>query len=68
MLNEERDEWNENKLYPISQDELIEKQLKEDYDYFCSFFDDEIERYFEAKRIIEQLHEDYDWEFDETLL
>ena len=46
-------------------DQLIDKKLESDYDYFKSHFEDLFYEYEEAKKKLEITHKLYGWEFEE---
>lgn len=50
------------------EDEAIEKKLRNDFDFFLSYYSDKFENYEELKSELIKLHRSYGWEFKEWQL
>ena len=59
------DEIREERAREDREDEAIEKKLRNDFDFFVSYFSDKFEDYKEVKTELNKLHKSYGWEFEE---
>ena len=50
------------------EDEAIEQKLRNDFDFFLSYYSDKFENYEELKSELIKLHRSYGWEFEEWQL
>ena len=50
------------------EDEAIEKKLRNDFDFFLSYYSDKFEDYEELKSELIKLHKSYGWEFEQWQL
>ena len=59
------DEIREERAREDREDEDIEKKLRNDFDFFLSYYSDKFENYEELKSELIKLHRSYGWEFEE---
>ena len=59
------DEIREERAREDREDEAIAKKLRNDFDFFVSYFSDKFEDYKEVKSELIKLHKSYGWEFEE---
>ena len=59
------DEIREERAREDREDEAIEKKLRNDFDFFLSYFSYKLEDYEELKSELIKLHRNYGWEFEE---
>ena len=59
------DEIREERAREDREDEAIEKKLRNDFDFFVSYFSDKFEDYKEVKSELIKLHRSYGWKFKE---
>ena len=59
------DEIREERARDDREDEAIAKKLRNDFDFFVSYFSDKFEDYKEVKSELIKLHRSYGWEFKE---
>ena len=59
------DEIREERAREDREDEAIAKKLRNDFDFFVSYFSDKFEDYKEVKSELIKLHRSYGWEFEE---
>ena len=59
------DEIREERAREDREDEAIAKKLRNDFDFFVSYFSDKFEDYKEVKSELIKLHRSYGWEFKE---
>lgn len=64
MTNEERKEWYQDMREEAREEEVKEYRLRDDYDYFEQYFENEIADLFEAIKKVREYHEEYGYEFD----
>ena len=62
------DEIREERARDDREDEAIAKKLRNDFDFFVSYFSDKFEDYKEVKSELIKLHRSYGWEFEEWQL
>ena len=62
------DEIREERAREDREDEAIAKKLRNDFDFFVSYFSDKFEDYKEVKSELIKLHRSYGWEFKEWQL
>ena len=59
------DEIKEERAREDREDEAIEKKLRNDFDFFLSYYSDKFENYEELKSELIKLHRSYGWDFKE---
>ena len=59
------DEIREERAREDREDEAIEKKLRNDFDFFLSYYSDKFEDYEELKSELIKLNRRYGWEFEE---
>ena len=59
------DEIREERAREDREDEAIEKKLRNDFDFFLSYFSDKFEDYEDLKSELIILHKSYGWEFED---
>ena len=62
------DEIREERAREDREDEAIEKKLRNNFDFFLSYYSDKFENYEELKSELIKLHRSYGWEFEEWQL
>lgn len=62
------DEIREERAREDREDEAIEKKLRNDFDFFLSYYSSTFEDYEELKSELIKLHRSYGWEFEEWQL
>ena len=62
------DEIREERAREDREDEAIEKKLRNDFDFFLSYYSDKFEDYEELKSKLIKLHRSYGWELEEWQL
>ena len=62
------DEIREERAREDREDEAIEKKLRNDFDFFLSYYSSKFEDYEELKSELIKLHKSYGWEFEEWQL
>ena len=59
------DEIREERVREDREDEKIEQKLRNDFDFFLSYYSSKFEDYEELKSELIKLHRSYGWEFEE---
>ena len=59
------DEIREERAREDREDEAIEKKLRNDFDFFVSYYSSKFEDYEELKSELIKRHKSYGWEFEE---
>ena len=59
------DEIREERAREDREDEAIEKKLRNDFDFFLSYFSDKFEDYEDLKSELIRLHKSYGWELED---
>lgn len=64
MTNQEREEWYQDMREEAYQDEIYEKKMRTDFDYFCDVNGEEIEQLNKAVNSLKKQCEAYSYDFD----
>lgn len=64
MSEDLREEWLEDMREEARAEEYHEYKMRNDYDNFLEYYDDEIADLITALNNVKHLHEEYGWDFD----